>query len=136
MTDTNNLGYNVQQILKHGRVVNFKYYSVSGGSASYDDDVAYTLIGSLLTSGLIMPMTNSPNSSDYFQVQQGRALFDDSKLFVQGNIPTGSIFKIEVGSKVYAPIANGIEIYELNGTEVYKKIYCRVLPTGSLAIEV
>ena len=122
--------------MKHGRVVNFKYYEVSGGSASYDDDVIYTLSNNLLVSGLFLPMTTSPNSSDYFQVQQGRALFDDSKLYVPGNVSTGSIFKIEIGSKVYAPIANGIEVYEMNGVEVYKKIYCRVLPTGSLAIEV
>jgi hypothetical protein len=136
MVSTDNLIFNLQQALKHGQVVNFIYYDVSGALANYDDDVVYVSTGSITTSGLILPMTSSPNSSDYFQVQQGRALFDDSKLYVAGNIPTGSIFKVEVGSKVYAPIANGIEIYAIGGVDIYKKINCRVLPTGSLAIEV
>ena len=133
MVNTLNLINDVNEILKNGQVVIFQYYSVSGADSSYDDSVGYTSIGSIATSGLIQSLSTSKYSSDYFLVQQGRALFDDCKLYVNGTVPTGSIFSVKIGSKVYAPIDNGIDIVGLNGSEVYKKIFLRYLPTGSLA---
>lgn len=131
----------VQQIIEEGgEILRFKYYTTSGANAGYDDDVTFTQSGmSMLISGLVQPVNATRGSADAILIEQGKVLQGDTKFFVNGSTNTSGTFKIGragvVPVKEYSTIAEGINTWTLNGSPVYKKIYARILPNGSLAQE-
>jgi hypothetical protein len=90
---------------------------------------------------MVQSLSSANGSSDSQLVQQGRLLFDDSKLFVNGSAYTNGTqpMKIGVGSPSpawYASLPEGVDGGPLvDGAPVYKKIYMRYLVNGSLAGE-
>lgn len=123
----------------YGQPVVLKFYTPSGATTGYDDDKVLTQSGvSLWTSGLVQPLSSKYGSADAQMVQQGRLLFDDSRLYVPGDTySTGYLpMKVGVGSPVpswYVVLPPGVEgSPEVNGEFVYKKMYIRALPAGSL----
>lgn len=132
---TSGLRSEVKQILANGKVCRFRYFNESGADAGYDGNVTLTKSGTdYYTSGLVHPIKSTFGSSDAVLLQQGRLLNNDLKLYVLGDVNTSGLFRVGIGSPTieneYYLIPEGNEQWDL-GDAVYKKLFLRVLPTGS-----
>jgi len=123
-----------------GTALQIKYFSRTfGGAGSYYDNASLAVSGTSTgywTSGIKMSLKNK--GQDAFLMAQGTLLEDDSRLMVLGNVDTSGTFKVDIGSpptKFYAPIVTGPGHRDFNESPVYKIVYMRFLPTGSLAGE-
>ena len=133
----------VSEALDLGKPVRLQYYSTGYGAGSYyDDDVTLTKSGDdLWLSGVILPITNKYGSNDAILLEQGQILMNDSKLYIDGSISTSGTLKIGLGSYVnmsgceYSLLVEGVTNWEVNNTDILKKLYVRKLTTGSLAGE-
>ena len=133
----------VNEALDLGKPVRFQYYSTGYGAGSYyDDDVTLTKSGDdLWMSGVVLPITNKQGSNDAILLEQGQILMNDSKLYIDGSISTSGTLKIGLGSYVnmsgceYSLLVEGVTNWEVNNTDILKKLYVRNLTTGSLAGE-
>lgn len=106
----------------------------------YDDDVVLTISGNTYTSGIVMNLSDS--GQDSLLVEQGKLLDNDVKMYTSGNSQfTGSETqcKIIMGSgtdlstfETYSTIAPSSFKPQVEGINVYNKIYLRRLTTGSL----
>src|SRR3990167_3407042 len=125
------------EILKYGNQLRLRYYSRAINTGSYDSDAVLAQSGTnFWASGIVQPVTSATGTFDSFLLEQGRILMSDKKLFIQGNVLTSGIIKIGIGSPTpaqeYAVVNDGIFSNLINGSSVFKKIYCRLLPNGSL----
>ena len=119
----------------YGRVITIKYLNISGGSAYYDDNVTYTVSGTLCTSGIFLPK----DQNDNLLVEQGKIFADDKKLYLSGDINVSGTITIQAGSKtgtVYSIVPIGVGGIDVGTDNVYSKLFVRRLPTGSLIGEV
>ena len=139
MTIVNDFQTGVSEALAFGQQVRIKYYNTGFGAGSYyDDDVTYTISGSLWTSGVILPISQGRGNADALLIEQGKILTNDTKLYIAGNINTSGTIKIGLGSYTnmsgceYSVIAEGITEWDVNATSILKKLYIRRLGNGSL----
>ena len=143
MTIVEDFQTGVSEALDFGKLCRIKYYNTSWGAGSYyDDDVTLTQSGSnLWCSGVVLPISNTKGSSDAILVEQGKLLTNDTKLYITGTINTSGIIKIGLGSYTnmsgceYSLLGDGVMKYEVNNTDILKKVYVRRLTTGSLTGE-
>ena len=123
-----------KQIYYYGDLVRLKYFSYEAGSV-YDDEFSLVQSGSnIWASGLLMPI----GASESAYVEQGKLRNDDRVLYLGGDVNVSGIFKIGIGSPVrdeYALTGDGIKNYTLNGSVIYRKMFIRLLPNGSLVGE-
>jgi len=120
-------------VLEYGQQVRFRYYTGSISTDEYDDAQTLTKSGNdTWTSGLALPITNKFGSSEAFLIEQGKIKFEDKKLYVAGDIETSALMKIRIGSEEHSIIPDGVTNWPSEGDIVYKKLYCRTLPNGSL----
>ncbi len=130
----------IEQILKYGEQVRFKYYNTSFGAGSYyDDDVSYTQSGTdFWTSGLVQPIDTKLGGYDALLLQQGKVVVDDKKCYVLGTVQTSGLGPVKIGmtgsptTRQYEILNDGQTIsWNVGGSSVYKKLYLRHIPTGS-----
>ena len=126
----------------YGQDVCLKFYSVSGATSGYDDGKVLVQSGNTLwCRGMKQPISSKFGSTDAQLVQQGRILFDDSKLYVNGSVYTNGTQPIKVGIGSPSPVwfrtlPEGVDTSpDVGGETVYKKFYLRYLQNGSLAGE-
>lgn len=143
MVDVSGLRLNAQDFIKqYGESVRFRYFSVSGGSAGYDDNVTLTTSGTdTWVSGLAQPFDLRRGAQEAILSQQGKVFHADLKLYVDGTVVTSGTFRVGIGSanpptSEYAVVDPGV-IYSpsVNGGITYKKLIMRRLATGSLVGE-
>lgn len=121
----------------YGELFRLKYYSASGASTGYDDNVVLTQSGTnVWTSGMIFPFGNgNKGNSEATLIEQGKLKYDDSIIYFKGAVSlSGAAVKIGIGSPVeeeYMLLEDGSEEYKVNNQIVYKKIFARVLNAGS-----
>ena len=140
MTIVDDFQNGVAEALDFGKEIRIKYYNTSWGAGSYyDDDVTLTQSGSdYWTSGVILPIANSRGSSDAVLLEQGKITTNDTKLYIDGSVPTSGTIKIGLGSYTnmsgceYSLLSEGITKWEVNDIDIIKKLYIRNLPNGSL----
>lgn len=117
----------------------FKYFTGSVSPDSYNDEQKLTQSGSdLWTSGCIQPIKTVQGSNDAVLLEQGKIKTTDKKVFIPGTIITTGIIKIGVGSPIQnenSIVPDGDIPWNVNGSIVYKILYMRELPTGSLSGE-
>lgn len=131
------------EVLKNGEMVRFRYFTESGADANYDNDVTLTKSGiDTWVSGFVQPIDLSRGSNEAVLFQQGKLVTDDLKLYVDGrtNLNPSGLFRVGIGSanppaREYAMAEAGVIPWNINGDDVYKKIYLRHLTTGSLPDE-
>ena len=120
-----------------GRPIKLIYYNETIGSV-WDDEVSLSESGTAFISGLVFPMDSRKGSVDSVLLEQGRLIDGDKRLYVNGSVLiTGSEtqLRIQLGSNVgesYAPIPLGGIAPEVQGIQIYKKVYIRRLTNGSL----
>ena len=135
---------NIVGILGYGEQVRFKYYNqtILGGGSYYDDAVTLTQSGTdFWTSGLIQPLDTSRGRNESLLLQQGKILYDDKKLYVNGSVQTSGLGLIKVGTG--SPVTNEYQIlnegqvvyWTLNSKPIYKKCFIRILTNGSFVGE-
>lgn len=122
-----------------GCPIGIKYYTqtfISGGSY-YDDAVTLAQSGTTLwTSGYRKGLDSK--GEDPFLIERGLLLEKDSKLYLPGTVQTNGILKIGLGSpgtEFFSTIQVGPQHAEFTENPVFKIVYMRYLPTGSLAGE-
>jgi hypothetical protein len=143
MTFADELYSDVESVLKYGQLVRLKYYTGSFNSGSYyDDDVSYTQSGTdYWTTGLICPIDSRLGGHDALLLQQGKILYDDKRLYVNGSTSISGLnpIKIGLGSPIQAEfqiIDEGRDImWSLENKPIYKKVYIRYLTNGSFVGE-
>ena len=137
MTIVSDFQNGVSEALKFGQQIRIKYYGVNYGAGSYyDDDVSFIQSGvDYWTSGVVLPITNSQGSSDAILLEQGKILYNDTKLYIDGGINTSGTIKVGLGSPIqneYSLLSEGITKWSVNQSDILKKLYLRRLTTGSL----
>ena len=131
-----------QQALIYGEQVRFIYYN-QFNVGEYDDDVSLThMTGSdTWSSGVVQNIGGGGGfrSNEAFLLEQGKLLAGDKRLYVAGSHQfSGAAFKIGLGSPSnveYRVIDNGIIAYPYQGSDIYQKLFIRVLTNGSLTGE-
>lgn len=130
ITDFNNA------LQDEGTNIRLRYFVKSYVAGGYDDDITLTSGTDVWTKAFVQHIDQTRGSSDAVLVQQGILLENDSRIYVQGDVSTSGVFKLQIGSpsgEQYGVIDNGIVPSPLvNGSLIYKKLYGRVLPTGSM----
>jgi hypothetical protein len=135
MTIISDFQNGVSEAITFGQPIRIKYYNVSY-TDDYDDNVNLTISGTeLWTSGIVLPISDTRGSSEAILLQQGKLLTNDTKLYIDGSINTSGTIKIGLGSPVtkeYSLLSEGVTRWDINATPILKKLYIRLLPTGSL----
>lgn len=136
MTLFDELKTDINGILSYGSQVRLKHYTGSVSDTDFDDAQKLTQSGTdVWASGLMFPVKSTFGSQEALLIEQGKIESKDKKIFVRGDIETTDTMKIGIGSppsQEYALIPDGIIAYPPFGDIVYKKMYVRLLPTGSL----
>jgi len=144
MTYVSEISHDFNEIMKYGEQIRFKYYNQSFGAGSYyDDDVVLTQSGNdYWCSGLVQPIDNKFGSYEALLLQQGKITMDDKKIYVDNIVQTSGLGPIKIGitgsptTRQYEIINDGnIISWNINGSPIYKKIYCRFLTNGSFVGE-
>lgn len=129
-----------------GRPLRVRYYTETIGSVWDDERTLIQSGNSIYTSGIMFKIDSrrigvfNKGSEDAVLIEQGRIRYDDSKIYVSGNLPTTSgamvctiaISGASTVERVYEQIFEGANVPQVNGVDIYKKLYLRQLSTGSL----
>lgn len=140
MTIVSDFQTGVAEALQFGKIIRIKYYSTGYGAGSYyDDDVSFTQSGSdYWTSGVVLPIANTRGSSEAVLLEQGKISMEDTKLYIDGSVNTSGTIKIGLGSYSnmsgceFSLLSEGVQKWEVNDTDILKKLYLRKLTNGSL----
>ena len=137
MTVADKLSLGFASILsKAGTQISVRYYDVVYDTV-YDEQTSLVLSGTLWTSGVNMPINSRRGSEDSVLLEQGNVQSKDRKLYVNGSLDmTGpdQVIKVQIGSPtgdIYTTIPLGGIVYEVTGTDIYKRQYLTLLNTGS-----
>lgn len=125
------------KILQHGLPIRLRYFTVSGGSASYDDDVTLTASGAdVWESGLVFPVQSEKGTSVALLLEQGKVLQTDQILYIKGTLDlSGQSIVIGTGSPTtneYSLVPEGVTNWQINGSSLFQTTIIRRLTTGSL----
>lgn len=130
-----------QALIEFAGIVRFRYFTVSGADANYDNDVTLTQSGpDIYVSGINQPLDKMDGTQDAVLMQQGKLLNNDRRLYVAGSVDTSGLWKLAIGSPTgdeysLATEDGGVTAWSIADIDIYKKIYLRRLTTGSLAEE-
>jgi len=128
-----------QQVLnENSHPIRIKYYTVSGASTGYDDDVVLTQSGTdVWASGISQPLKEKDVNKSAIAVlqQQGEDLSTVQRLYMRGDVSlSGESIKIGIGSPVTFEntiVTDGVEQWNIDGTPVYNLAFVKRLTTGS-----
>lgn len=102
----------------------------------YDDDIVVGGSTISYVSGLIFPISNKMGSDEQILLQQGKITNQDKKIYITGDTAinaSGLIVGIGSPSTEYYKVINeGVIMFELNGSPVYKKLFLRHNNSGSV----
>lgn len=125
----------VNPIFENGHVARFRYFTSSypGAGSSYDDDVTLTQSGAdFWTTGLMMPLGWRDSSF----LKEGLVEKDDKAFYTPASVQTSGIWRVGIGSppnsEFYQVGNSPSKVWSIANEDIYKKLYLRRLPTGSL----
>jgi len=127
-----------QMIDEMGTQLRFRYFTKAfpGGGSSYDDEITISRTGTdIWTSGLVQPLNKDTSSQEAQFVEQGHLLMNDVRCYVSGIVDTSGLFIVGIGSppdEEHRGIEELHDQQQVAGGIVYKKLFLRVLSTGSL----
>jgi len=140
MSNASGLRANVNGLINdYGEKVRVKYYTSSGASAGYDDDVSFSQSGNTVwVSGLVqaIDLKGAQGGFESVLVQQGKLTVNDLKVYFDGTVSTsGEFVKFGIGSpsfREYSISDVGVINQTVNNESVYKKVYLKFLNNGSI----
>jgi len=119
---------------KAGKPIRLRYF-LGGVGSVWDDEVTYAEVTDfeVWTSGVVMAIDNKQGSEDLNLLEQGKLTNQDLKLYVNGSLNFGGgDYKITIGMNGSPTQTDNFEIipiggipYEVEATEIYKKVYIR-----------
>ena len=124
-----------------GMKVRFRYFTRAASSGNvFDDDITMTQSGpDYWFSGIVQPILGPKGNDEAALWEQGRIIFGDNKLYVPGYVNTSGLWKVGIGgsppAQEFGITEAGQNAWNIAGSVIYKKLYIRYLPTGSLAEE-
>lgn len=131
--------YSFDQALKEWATpCRIRYFSITypNAGSSFDDDITLAQSGTdLWVSGIVHPIIAAEGAYEARPLAQGMTRQDSLHLYVSGGVPTSGLFKIGIGSPITretSTITNGIQVWEVQGAIVYKKLHLQILTNGSL----
>lgn len=126
-------------VAEYGELIRIKHYLDSYSGAAYDNAYLTTSGTDNWVKGMHFPVATRFGGEDYKLVEQGRIQLDDRKLFIDPSVNlSGIAVKIGIGSPVSAEYAvrdKGVHVQEIEGVQIYKKAFIRILNTGSFPNE-
>jgi len=121
-----------------GQVFRIQYFTSTVGSV-WDDQRTLTQSGTdLWVSGVWQELVDKPETSeDAVLIEQGRLSYHDSRLIISSDVQTTSGDRVFTAnpsgtSEVYKQMLPGMHQPMYKGSEIFKKVYLRILPNGSL----
>jgi hypothetical protein len=124
----------------NGDFIRLKYYSQSTSGLVYDDEISLTGSYSVWSNAQYSNMISKTNGTDAKLLEQGKVEIDDSIFYIKSDVEIDSNTKIGLGSPVreeYVLLPDvGVRPYKIGETVVYKKVYAKILNTGSFIGEV
>lgn len=140
MVDATSLRTTFNEVVKDvGLPIRFRFFTVSRDSDDYDDENNLLASGNdVWVSGVVQPIDRTRGSKESVLLQQGKLLQDDQRLYVAGSIDTSGTWRVGLGSPIdqeYSMAEAGVIAWPVENVNVYKKVYIRALPNGSLAGE-
>ena len=124
-------------IIDYGELCRLKYYKESFSGADYDNSYITASGSASWFKGLYFPVMDGSTDTggDKKLLEQGSIVHNDLKLFAPPHINlSGPFIKIGLGSPVigdYKVLPEGAVTYRVEGVDIYKKVYLRLLNTGS-----
>lgn len=122
-----------------GDQVRFRYFTSAFAGSYFDTSSSLARSGNdVWVSGVFQPIDAGKGSQEQALMEQGFVKIGDSRLYIQSNVQTSGLLKIGIGSPIreeYSINEGGVIPWSVNGVQVYKKLYVRYLPTGSLSEE-
>lgn len=126
----------------YGVQVSFHFFTGSGISATdYDypnaaPPSAWLQSGNAVSGALIhFPLRGNTAGEDFKFMEQGILRYDDRKIFFAGSIytemPTNGKLRIQIGTKRWELLGEGIRGYMLGSTNVYYEGYIREFVSGT-----
>lgn len=119
----------------YGESCRVKYYKATYSGTGYDTEYLTPSGNDTWTKGMHFPVKSDKGGEDFKYLEQGKIQLDDRRLFI---MPTanlsGANLKIGIGSPVkneYKILNEGARLYSLQGVDIYKKVYIRLLNNGS-----
>ena len=128
-------------VIQYGQPCRIAYYKDSYSGTAYDNAYLTASGTNQWVYGLDFPVgTGQHAGEDYKFLAQGRIQLDDKKIFFPPHINlSGAGVKIGIGSPTtveYAIVPEGVKVYNVQGIDIYKKVYVCKLNTGSLPGEI
>jgi len=125
-------------VATYGRIMRIQHYTPSySGTATYDRNYLTASGATQYIHAMDFPVGMGRNAGEDFKLlEQGQIRHDDRKMFFN---PTpnfsGAHVKLAVSgatiTEVYSILPDGARVYKIQGTDIYKKVYTRILNTGS-----
>jgi len=121
-----------------GRVMQIKHYAASySGTSTYDTNYLTASGTTQYIHAMDFPVGMGRNSGeDYKLLEQGQIQIDDRKFFFNPVVNiSGAHVKIGISgssiTELFAVIPDGAHVFEIQGIDIYKKVYASKLNTGS-----
>ena len=122
-------------INEYGNPVRMRYFNKAFVTGSYDDQITLTQSGTdTWISGLVQPI----GKSEQHLVQQGLLLTNDLVMYVDGGINVSGTWRVGIGSASpptgeFVPLENNlVNSPNINGSVMYRMLFLRRIPTGSI----
>jgi len=129
-------------IATYGEAISIKYYIQTFSGTDYDNHYITQSGNTVWTKGLHFPLSDMGGDNtgeEYKLLQQGAIRHDDRKIFLLADYNlSGPTIKIGLGSPsraYYKVLPQGVVPQSIEGVDVYKKAYLRMLNTGSFESE-
>ena len=117
---------------ENGVPVAITNYTISYSGTDYDQEYRSGTT-TINTVGIVQPLNQSTSSTDFQFVQQGKAGYKDSKVYLAGSISVQNNSRLSAAGSSFEILEGGIIPWDVSGTTIYKKCFIR-FSAGSVGI--
>ncbi|MFA5133006.1 MAG: hypothetical protein WC444_06795 [Candidatus Paceibacterota bacterium] len=121
----------------YGRLMQVKHYAPTYSGTAYDQNYLTASGSTQYAYAMDFPVgMGRTGGQDFKLLEQGQIQIDDRKMFFNPSINfSGAHVKISISgtsiTEIFAALPDGAIIQNVQGTDIYKKVYVRKLNTGS-----
>ena len=130
-------------VAQYGRIIRIQHYTPSySGTATYDENYLTSSGTTQYIHAMDFPVGMGRRSGEDFKLlEQGQIQYDDRKFFFDPAVNmSGAFVKLGISgtsiTELFSVLPEGANVYEIQGVDIYKKVYARRLNTGSFTGEI